>query len=75
MIVDGEVRLHDGTVRTMDVETAERERDHLQHRLGWETSVGGSSPPDGSIARRVSLRPLLRAAKQYGRGVVADHLP
>ena len=77
VIVDGEVLFHDGAVRTMDVEAvyeaAERER--LQRRLGWETSLAGSSPPDGSIARRVSLRPLLRAAKQYGRGVVADHLP
>lgn len=79
VIVDGDVLLRDGTVETIDVEdvyeTAERERDRLRTELGWETSLAGSSPPETSILRRVSTRPLVRALEQYGRGFVAEHFP
>jgi cytosine/adenosine deaminase-related metal-dependent hydrolase len=78
VVVDGEVLMQERSVESMDVErvhaAATRERDRLQARTGWETSLAGSTPPDRSILRRVSARPLLRAVKQYGRGVVNRHL-
>ncbi|ESP89776.1 cytosine deaminase-like metal-dependent hydrolase [Candidatus Halobonum tyrrellensis G22] len=77
VVVDGEVLVEDRAVESMDVErvreAATRQRERLQAHTGWETSLGGSTPPDGSILRRVSARPLLRAMKQYGRGVVTRH--
>jgi 5-methylthioadenosine/S-adenosylhomocysteine deaminase len=77
VVVDGEVLLEDRSVRSMNVErvqaAATRERERLQARIGWETSLAGSTPPDTSILRRVSARPLLRAMKQYGRGFINQH--
>ncbi|SFH06343.1 5-methylthioadenosine/S-adenosylhomocysteine deaminase [Halopelagius inordinatus] len=77
VIVDGEVLMEERTVESMDVESvrtaAARERERLQARTGWETSLAGSTPPDESILRRVSARPLLRALRQYGRGIVHQH--
>ncbi|NHX36503.1 MULTISPECIES: amidohydrolase family protein [Halolamina] len=77
VVVDGEVLMEERAVRSMDVErvrtAATRERERLQTRTGWETSLAGSTPPKKSILRRVSARPLLRAMRQYGRGVVNQH--
>ena len=77
VVVDGEVLMEDRVVTSLDVENvraaAKRERDRLQTHTGWETSLGGSTPPDKSILRRVSGRPLLRVMKQYGRGVVNQY--
>lgn len=77
VVVDGDVLMEDRAVKSMDVEgiraAARRERERLQTRTGWETSLAGSTPPDKSILRRVSARPLLRAMKHYGRGVVTEH--
>lgn len=74
VVVDGEVLMNEGAVESIDVESvrsaARRERDRLQTEIGWETSLAGSTPPDKSVFRRVSARPLLRAMKQYGRGIV-----
>lgn len=79
VVVDGEVLLHDGTVRAMDapdvLRAAERERERLRARTGWEASLAGSAPPKTSVLRRLSARPLLRAAAQYGRGFLAERLP
>ncbi|WP_435101374.1 amidohydrolase family protein [Halarchaeum sp. P4] len=79
VIVDGEVLLDDGEVRSMDVtdvyEAAERERERLQTRLGWESSLAGSTPPEKSLLRRVSARPIGRLVQHYARGAVAKHLP
>jgi len=78
VVVDGDVLMEDRAVKSMDVESvqaaATRERTRLEERTGWETSLAGSSPPEESILRRVSARPLMRAMKQYGRGVVHQHL-
>jgi 5-methylthioadenosine/S-adenosylhomocysteine deaminase len=78
VVVDGDVLMEERTVKSMDVDSvraaAERERERLQARTGWETSLAGSRPPDESILHRVSARPLLRAMKQYGRGVVTEHV-
>jgi 5-methylthioadenosine/S-adenosylhomocysteine deaminase len=78
VVVDGEVLMEERSVESMDVESvraaATRERERLQTRTGWETSLGGSTPPEKSILRRVSVRPLLRAMKQYGRGVANRQL-
>jgi len=78
VVVDGEVLMKDRAVESIDVESvraaATRERERLQTRTGWETSLAGSTPPDKSILRRVSARPLLRAMKQYGSGVVNQHV-
>jgi 5-methylthioadenosine/S-adenosylhomocysteine deaminase len=78
VVVEGDVLMEDRSIESMDVESvraaAIRERERLQRRTGWETSLAGSTPPDRSILRRVSGRPLLRAMKQYGRGVVNQHL-
>ncbi|WP_459808266.1 amidohydrolase family protein [Halopiger thermotolerans] len=78
VIVDGEVLMEEQTVESMDVESvrraAARERKRLQTHTGWETSLGGSTPPDRSLLRRVSARPLLRAMKQYGRGITNQHM-
>ncbi len=77
VVVDGEVLVEDRSVRSMDVESvradARRERERLRTHTGWETSLAGSTPPDESLLRRVAPRPLLRAVRQYGRGVVAQH--
>ena len=78
VVVDGEVLMEERSVRSIDVESvrtaATRQRERLQTRTGWKTSLTASTPPDKSILRRVSARPLLRAMKQYGRGVVNQHL-
>jgi 5-methylthioadenosine/S-adenosylhomocysteine deaminase len=78
VVVDGAVLVEDDEVLSMDVdrvrEDATRERERLQVETGWDTSLAGSSPPEKSLLRRVAGRPLLRAAKQYGRGVVSEHL-
>ncbi|QDX39373.1 amidohydrolase family protein [Salarchaeum sp. JOR-1] len=78
VIVDGTILMEDNQVRSMDVEqvraAAARERERLQAETGWGTSLAGSSPPDTSILRRVSGRPLVRALKQYGRGFVHEHV-
>lgn len=78
VLVDGDLLLHDGSVRSIDVdavqEAAVRERDWLQQQTGWSTSLAGSSPPDESILRRVSAPALLRAGKHYGRGVLTQFL-
>ncbi|OYR56166.1 amidohydrolase family protein [Halorubrum halodurans] len=75
VVVDGRVLMADRSVESMDVESvraaATRERERLESRTGWETSLAGSTPPDESILRRVSSRALLRAARQYGRGALA----
>jgi 5-methylthioadenosine/S-adenosylhomocysteine deaminase len=74
VIVDGAVLMQEQSVESIDVErvhaAAMRERERLQARTGWKTSLAGSTPPDKSVFRRVTARPLLRAIKQYGRGVV-----
>jgi cytosine/adenosine deaminase-related metal-dependent hydrolase len=74
VVVDGEVLMEERSVKLMDVErvqaAATRERERLQRHTGWKTSLAGSTPPEESILRRVSARPLLRAMKQYSRGVV-----
>jgi cytosine/adenosine deaminase-related metal-dependent hydrolase len=78
VVVDGEVLMEENEVLSMDVDrvraAATRERDRLQTGAGWDASLAGSSPPETSLLRRVAGRPLLRAAKQYGRGVVSQHL-
>jgi 5-methylthioadenosine/S-adenosylhomocysteine deaminase len=78
VVVDGDILMEDRSVKSMDVESvhaaATRERERLQTNTGWETSLTGSTPPDRSILRRVSARPLLRAMKQYGRGLVDQHV-
>jgi cytosine/adenosine deaminase-related metal-dependent hydrolase len=78
VVVDGTILMEDNQVRSMDVEqvraAATRERERLQAETGWDTSLAGSSPPDMSILRRVSGRPLVRALKQYGRGFVSEHV-
>ena len=78
VVVDGEVLMEDGEVLSIDVDrvraAATRERDRLQAKTGWETSLAGSSPPETSVLRRVAGRPLVRAVKQYGRGFVSEHL-
>lgn len=78
VVVNGEVLMEDRSVKSMDVESvraaATRERERLQTHTGWETSLAGSTPPDKSILRRVSAWPLLRAMKQYGRGLVDQHV-
>jgi cytosine/adenosine deaminase-related metal-dependent hydrolase len=78
VVVEGEILLDNRTVESMDVESvrknATRERGRLQTRTGWETSLAGSSPPDKSMLRRVAARPLLRAMRHYGRGVLNKHL-
>jgi 5-methylthioadenosine/S-adenosylhomocysteine deaminase len=77
VVVDGKILMEEQSVKSMDVESvraaAIRERERLRTRTGWETSLAGSTPPNESILRRVSVRPLLRAIKQYGRGVVNQH--
>ncbi|WP_135824280.1 amidohydrolase family protein [Halorussus ruber] len=79
VIVDGELLMHDGVVKSMPVEetvaAAERERSRLQEKTGWKTSLAGSSPPEKSIVRRISARPIIRAIEQYGHGFVSEHLP
>lgn len=78
VVVDGEVLMEEQSVTSMDVEAvraaATRERERLQARTGWETSLAGSTTPDKSILRRVSVQPLLRAMRQYGRGFVNEHV-
>lgn len=78
VVVDGEVLMQERTVESIDVEAvqaaATRERERLQARTGWETSLAGSTPPDRSILGRVSARPLLRAMRQYGRGFLNEHV-
>ena len=78
VVVDGKIRMQERAVESKDVENvriaATRERARLQTRTGWETSLAGSTPPDKSILRRLSARPLLRAMMQYGRGVVNQHV-
>jgi cytosine/adenosine deaminase-related metal-dependent hydrolase len=77
VVVDGEVLMEGRSVKSMDVKSvqaaATRERERLQRNTGWQTSLAGSTPPDESILRRVSARPLLRAMKQYSRGVANRH--
>jgi len=79
VVVDGAVLMEEQSVKSMDVEAvreaATRERERLQARTGWDTSLAGSTPPDKSILRRVSAQPLLRAMRQYGRGVVNEYVP
>ncbi|NIC00969.1 amidohydrolase family protein [Halobacterium sp. R2-5] len=76
VVVDGELLVDGGTVKAMDVEavqtTAEHERERLQQNAGWETSISGSRPPETSILRRVSPRPLIRAMKHWGQGSVNE---
>ncbi|OYR45181.1 amidohydrolase family protein [Halorubrum sp. Ea8] len=78
VVVEGDILMEDGSIKSMDVETVQtvaiRERKRFQRCTGWETSLAGSTPPDRSILRRVSGRLLLRAIKQYGRGVVNQYL-
>ncbi|GAA0521089.1 amidohydrolase family protein [Halorubrum aquaticum] len=78
VVVEGDILMEDQSIESMDVESVQaaaiRERERFQRRTGWETSLAGSTPPDRSILRRVSGRLLLRAIKQYGRGVVNQHL-
>ncbi|WP_159900268.1 amidohydrolase family protein [Salinirussus salinus] len=78
VVVNGEILMQERAVQSMDVRSvrtaATRERERLQTETGWETSLAGSTPPDKSILRRVSARPLLRAVQQYGRGVANQHL-
>jgi cytosine/adenosine deaminase-related metal-dependent hydrolase len=49
------VLMADRSVESMDVESvraaATRERERLESRTGWETSLAGSTPPDESILR------------------------
>ncbi|WP_193767522.1 hypothetical protein [Halorientalis pallida] len=77
VVVDGAVLIEARSVEPMDAESVRaattRERDRPQARTGWETSLAGSTPADRSMRRRVSGRALLRATKQYGRGVVNRH--
>ncbi|SEG63749.1 amidohydrolase family protein [Halobellus limi] len=74
VVVDGDVLMRNKSVESLDVErvhaAAMRERERLQAQTGWKTSLGGSTPPDISILRRISARPVLRAVNQYGHGVV-----
>ncbi|ELZ43074.1 cytosine deaminase-like metal-dependent hydrolase [Halorubrum californiense DSM 19288] len=76
VVVDGEVLMVEHSVKSMDVEAvraaARRERKRLQARTGWETSLAGTTPPEKSILRRMSARPLLRAMGQYGRGFLTS---
>ena len=78
VVVNGEILMEERSVESMDVEkvraAATRERERLQTRTGWETSLAGSTPPDNSILRRISARPLLRAVTQYGRGFLNQHI-
>ena len=78
VVVNGEILMEERSVESMDVEkvraAATRERERLQTRTGWETSLAGSTPPDHSILRRISARPLLRAVSQYGRGFLNQHI-
>jgi cytosine/adenosine deaminase-related metal-dependent hydrolase len=78
VVVNGEILMEERSVESMDVEkvraAATRERERLQRRTGWETSLAGSTPPDNSILRRISARPLLRAVTQYGRGFLNQHI-
>jgi len=78
VVVDGEILMENNEVRSMDVEqiraAATRERERLQTETGWNTSLAGSTPPETSLLRRVSGRPLVRALKQYGRGALSEHL-
>lgn len=78
VVVDGEILMENSKVQSMDVErvrtAAMRQRERLQTETGWNTSLTGSSPPDTSVLRRVSSRPLVRALKQYGRGFVTEHV-
>jgi cytosine/adenosine deaminase-related metal-dependent hydrolase len=74
VVVDGEVLMRDKSVGALDVErvhaAATRERERLQTHTGWVTSLAGSTPPEKSILRRISARPLLRAVNQYSHGVI-----
>jgi cytosine/adenosine deaminase-related metal-dependent hydrolase len=73
VIVDGEVLVHERTVRSVDSATitaeARRELARFLATTGWETTLGGVSAPDTSLWRRVSPVVLARYARQAIRGV------
>jgi 5-methylthioadenosine/S-adenosylhomocysteine deaminase len=73
VIVDGEVLVHERTVRSVDPATitaeARRELARFLATTGWETTLEGVSAPDTSLWRRVSPVVLARYARQALRGV------
>jgi hypothetical protein len=82
VVVDGEVLIEDRSVKSIDVESvrtaATQERERLQTRTGWETSLAGSTPPDKSILRRVSAQPLFvtrhgRLSRTRGRTIAYQY--
>ncbi|WP_254831746.1 amidohydrolase family protein [Haloglomus salinum] len=73
VVVDGEILIHDGEVRSMDVSsvltTARQEFDRFLQATGWDATLGSSRPPESSLWRRVSPAVIARYARQALRGV------
>jgi 5-methylthioadenosine/S-adenosylhomocysteine deaminase len=78
VVVNGDILMRDESVESLDVErvhaAAVRERERLQTHTGWETSLVGSTPPEKTLLRRISARPVLRAVNQYRHGIVNRYL-
>jgi cytosine/adenosine deaminase-related metal-dependent hydrolase len=73
VVVDGEVLVHERTVRSVDpsatTAAARREFDRFLDTTGWEATLGSASPPETALWRRLSPVVMARYARQALRGV------
>lgn len=76
VVVDGEVLVSGGDVRSIDTDAvvgAARDwRGRFCELTGWESSLGGSTPPDRSPLRSLSGRAALRTARHAARGYLSS---